>query len=591
MHTIWRLVRLLRPFAWEACFAVFIGFLAMGANIGLMGTSGYLISSAALHPSTILLLWVPIVGVRFFGISRAALRYTERLVSHDVAFRVLTQCKVWIYQTLMHRTSTLWQKRRSGDLLGSIIADMDTLQDVYVRIVFPACVAVLGAALTIALVGRDDGRAALYLLGFFLLTGIGFPFAAVRLSQRFGTPWIKARADLYMLVTDTFAGIREILAAGLAPRFEASLAGIHRRMNGLEARLALTRGLFEGLSLMASQVAVFVVLYFIIRRVQSGGLPGVQVASLILVAMSGFEAVGLLAQAFQRLGPATEAARRLFSLEQLPCDPGLPQRPRILSAAPSLQVRDLSFRYPDGNRDVLRHIDLDVRPGEQVAIVGPSGAGKSTLFLVLTRMVDYTEGSVQLGGLELRDIGEDDIRSCLATVTQSTHLFHATVADNIRLGDPAISTIAYERAIEQSGLTRVLDRLPEQDRTLVGEFGTRLSGGERQRIALARALARKPAILLLDEPTASLDPLSEREFMRCLRGQRGNQTVLLITHRLIGLEWMDKIYVLDDGAVVECGSHKELLMRRGLYRAMWDVQREMLAGLMGSHGEFAQFHG
>jgi thiol reductant ABC exporter CydC subunit len=577
--SIWRIIiRLLqfqRPFPWRIALSILLSFCAVGANIGLMATSGFLIAKAALHPATVLLLWMPIVGVRFFGLSRAVFRYAERYFSHDLTFRILREIRVWLYRRIEPLVPMVWRGRHSGDVLASAIGDIDTLQNFYLRAMAPPLVALLGLCLCTVLMAPFGGDFVLVLVVGLVAAGAGVPFLIHILARRAGEEAVQTRARIQTKLVDTVEGLADVLACNRESQVMQVWEWDQQMWDRRQLWLAHVDGLGSGLLLICSHLTMWVVLWFGIEHVQSGHMDGVYLAMLVLTALAAFEAVMPLPAAFKQLGECIEAGRRMFRLTDQPplvTEPECSQHPR----SADLRVRNVSFTYPGSDCEILADISFDLPAGKHMALVGASGAGKSTLIHLLLRFWDPTNGHIELGGVHLRDVDPEVVRRWFSVIEQKTYLFHESVADNLRLGNPGATLAKLRDAASRSQIDQVLRALPEGYDTLLGEFGARLSGGERQRLALARALLKEAPILLLDEPTTGLDAIVEQRFMKTLRMVAADRSVLLITHRISGLEAFDEILVLKDGRIAERGTHVELLNLRGIYRAMWEVERDRL---------------
>jgi len=570
-----RLVRLVWPYRWWMALSVLLGFATVGSAIGLMATAAWIIARAALHPS-IAVLNVAIVGVRFFGIARGVFRYLERVVSHQTTFRLLSRMRVWLYERIEPLAPARLSDYHSGDLLSRISADIDTLENFYVRVLAPPAVAVLVTLMMAIFFGVIDLRLALALVAYLAVTGIGVPLLTRRLGRSAGQSLVATRGELNAALLDGVQGLADLAAYGQQTRQIERVRALSERIHREQMHMARVGGLDAALGALLTGLAVITVLALAIPLVGEGRLGGVMLAVLALATISSFEAVLALPQAFQHLESNLAAARRLFDL--VDASPAVVDPPDPLPAPErcDLVVRDLRFRYAPGDPPALDGVSFTLPQGGKLAIVGASGAGKSTLVNLLMRFWDYDEGSITLGGQELRCMRQDDVRAQFAVVRQDTHLFSGTIRDNLLLARPDASEQDLIAAAQQAQLDTFIRSLPQGYDTWIGEQGLALSGGERQRLAIARAVLKNAPILVLDEATANLDAVTEQAVMAAITHAMRDRTTLMITHRLVGLEAVDEILVLDAGRVVERGRHADLLAREGVYHHLWDLQRQEL---------------
>ena len=558
-----------RPARRELIVASLLGAGAIGAGIGLLATSAWLISRAAQHPTEDALA-LGIVAVQFFGLSKGILRYGQRLVSHDAAFRALAELRVRIYERLESLAPAGLPAIRSGDLMARFVHDVDSLQDLIVRVISPFAIAVLSGAVAVALVWLILPAAGAVLLVALVLAGTALPWLTGRLARGSEARQASTRGELTAAVVDLVRGAPELAAYGALDDQLDRASSIDARLGRIADRTARTAGVGQGLATLLPALAMVGALVLGIAAVRAGHLDVVMLAVIAIVPLAAFElATGLpgATQTLARVRPSLGRARDVLQMEPVVIDP---VEPTAVPPGPALvQVRGLRCRYGDEGPWVLDGVDLDLAPGRRVALVGRSGAGKSTLADVLLRFLPYQAGSVTLGGVELSELRGDDCRRVVGLVAQDAHIFNATLEDNLRVADHGATDEQIDRALARVRLLDWTESLPDGLRTEVGEFGDRMSGGQRQRLAAARALIAEFPVLVLDEPGEHLDTATADAIVADVLDAAAEQAILLITHRLAGLDAVDEVLVLDEGRVTERGTHDELLARNGAYAEMW----------------------
>lgn len=571
-----RLLTFLEDNWFRVALSVFIGSATIGSSVALMGTSAWLISTAALHPS-VADLGVSVVGVRFFGITRGIFRYLERLVSHDVTFRLLSRLRVWFYEKLEPLAPARLMEFRAGDLLARIIGDVETLENFYIRVVSPPLTAVIVGIFTSIFLASFYPILAPVFLIFFLSLGIVLPALAQIISRKPSEQIITLRADLHTCLVDGIQGMADLLAYGRANERLTQISSIGLDYGNAQRRMAHVTGFHAGLSTLLTNLGLWTILFLCIPQVTNGNLAGPMLASLTLLTFASFEAVTPLPLTAQMWNSSREAARRLFEVvdtEPVISDSVISSQPKITNH--NLRITDLTFTYPNQSIPALQNVTFDLRPETSIALVGPSGAGKSTLANLLLRFWDYNSGEITLGAESLKRIEQDEVRARIGLVSQNTYFFNTTIFENLRFARRRVTREEVESAAKSAQIHDFILGLPKGYDTMIGEQGLRLSGGERQRLAIARAIIKDAPILILDEPTANLDPLTEKQVLETLFALMKKKTSLLITHRLVGMENMGEILVLDHGLIVERGTHANLIRENGLYYRLWMYQNRIL---------------
>jgi ATP-binding cassette subfamily C protein CydC len=464
---------------------------------------------------------------------------------------------------------------RTGNLLSRVVADVETLENFYIRVISPPLVALIVAVGATLSVGRYNPLPGWALLGFLFTLGVLAPLVAGALGRSPGRALINVRADLHDQLVDGIQGMADLIAFGRQPERVEQLAKTGAEYARLQLRMGLITGFNDGLGIWLTNMGLWTVLVLAIPSVSNGEIPGVMLASLALIAIASFEAVTPLPLAAQMLSSSLQAAERL--MEVVDAEPAVRETESSQSVGQgsgALTFRDVSFSYGEGT--ALNGINFQLAPGQSVAIVGPSGAGKSTLVNLLLRFWDFDHGEILLSGCPIKDYSTADARRQLGVVAQNAFFFNATIRQNLLLANAHATPEQLAAVTQKAQIADFIAGLPDGYETWIGEQGLRLSGGERQRLAIARALLKDAPILVLDEPTANLDPLTERALLDALFTAMNGKTTLMITHRLVEMQRFDEILVLDQGRIVERGTHTALLAVDGLYRQLWNVQNHLL---------------
>lgn len=558
--------------------ALLLGSLALGSAVGLMATSGWLISRASEHPP-VLYLMVAVTATRAFGIGRAVFRYAERLVSHDAVLRMLADTRVAVYRRLERLAPAGLRTTRRGDLLSRLVADVDALQDYWLRWLLPAGAAVMVSAVSVGFTAWLLPEAAAALAVGLLAAGAGVPLVTGAVARRAERRLAPARGALATQVTDLLTGTAELTVAGALPARTAETRRADGVLTRISSRAATATALGDGLTALVCGLTVAATALVGAQAVAAGRLDGVLMAVVVLTPLAAFEAVMGLPLAVQYRQRVHKSAERVYEVLDAPDPVREPERPRQAPASPfPLRLEGVRARHAGQHRDALAGLDLTLDEGRRVAVVGTSGAGKTTLAQVLLRFLDAEGGTYTLGGVDAYGMDGDSVRRLVGLCAQDAHLFDSTVRENLLLARKDATEAGLRDALGRARLIDWVDGLPDGLDTLIGEHGARLSGGQRQRLALARALLADFPVLVLDEPAEHLDLATADALTADLLAATEGRTTLLITHRLAGLDAVDEVIVLADGAVVQRGPFADLSAVEGPLREM--VERETAGDLL-----------
>lgn len=578
-------------------FALYLilGVLTLLAASMLMFTSGFLISKSATMPYNILLVYVPIVGVRTFGIGRSVIHYVERLVGHDTVLRILSKMRVRLYRMLEPQALLIRSRYRTGDILGALADDIEQLQNVYIRTVFPSLVAIVLYAAAIILLGLFDLPFALLMAAYIFILVAVLPYISLKLTRSLDKAVKEERNGLYSKLTDAVMGIGDWVISGrpadFLSEYEQDEAAVTRKERKLKA-WSRARAL---IGQMVIALAVISMIYWTGGEVAAGELDRVMIAAFVLVVFPLSDAFLPVSEAVQRLpeyqvslarlerisgtspnGAAAEEAASSISA-------GIREEEiRSASQSAHLRLAEVRFAYDAGmglEGDGAYSVDgvsLDIPQGKRVMIIGRSGAGKSTLLKLIQGALTPSGGKVTINGIPAAAYGDAGMPRVISVLNQSPHLFDTTVANNIRLGRNDAEMTEIARAAEQAQLAELIAGLPQGLDTPMRETGQRFSGGERQRVALARVLLQNTPVLVLDEPTVGLDPRTERELLSTIFDATAGKTLVWVTHHLAFAEQMDEVIFMEHGRILMRGTHAELMARESRYRNLYELDQPVI---------------
>lgn len=554
-RTLIRLLALARPHWQWLCIGILLSVITLLANIALLSVAGWFIAAmaAAGIAGVSINYFTPSGVIRFLAIVRTAGRYAERLVTHNATFLMLAELRHWFYQKLEPLAPAGLHQYRSSDLLSRLQADIEQLDNFYLRIALPVIVALISLPMIYALSAYYYQPVALVLIIALLTTGVALPFWVAKKTQRSGRLISLEQQQLSTAIIDGLQGMRELEIYGASERQKAHVLACSEKLSTTQAQLNHVNASAQSISLAITSLCVWCCLLLLSSAVVAGHIKGGDLVMLLLLVIGAFEAVLPLPLAFEQLAATLAAAKRLFQLADQRAVRPEPEHPAIIEQLAAeqqltLSIEQLSFSYPAATEPAISHFSAQIKQGQKVALTGASGSGKSTLVQLLQGFYPCKPGMISLQSanqkIDINQCSGDDLRAQIALVSQSCYLFSASIRDNLLLANPQASDQQLRHACEVAGANAFIDQLPQGIDTWLGETGKGLSGGQARRIHIAQALLKDAPILILDEPTEGLDPITEQQVMEAIWQLMDNKTVILITHNPRLLEGVDKIYSL-----------------------------------------------
>lgn len=565
MRELYPFLKLYRRYWRKMALGILLAILTLLASIGLLSLSGWFLASTAIAGilGVTFNYLLPSAGVRGSAIMRTVFRYGERLVSHDTTFRVLAKLRVFTFSKLLPLTPSTISRYQQAELLNRLVADVDTLDHLYLRLISPIISAIMVIVIiTLGLSFIDISLAltlGLILTGLVIVTPIIFYYA----GNPIGISLTHLKSQYRIQLTVWLQGQAELAIFNGLACFRRQLDNTETTWLTVQKKQASLTGLAQSFIILASGLTSILILWLAADGVGASNGPNPLIALFVFASLAAFEALAPVATAFLHLSQVSSSAKRVNEL--------LAQQPDVIFtrskaeylAQANLKLEKVSFSYPDQPQQVLTDISLQLETGQHIALLGKTGCGKSTLLQLLTRAWDSQQGTITLNQTPLADYDEQTLRQMISVVTQRVHIFSATLRHNLLIANGEATDQQLQEVLQQVGLSHLLE---SQGFDLwLGDGGRQLSGGEQSRIGVARALLHQAPLILLDEPTEGLDPTTEQQILRILKQHAQHKTLLMVTHRLTNLADMDRIVVLDDGKIIEQGNHQALLEQRGRY--------------------------
>ncbi len=568
---IW-LCNLIQPYKWRALFGAFLVAVTVLANSGLLATSSVLLAKAALLPP-ILILMPLITGVRFFGISRAVLRYAERLYNHSVAFRILSGLRVSLYNHLEPLVPDKLTHYTEGKMYQQLIKDIDILRFFYLRVVSIPLGALLVAILSSVFVSFFVYEAGFVLAVALTLTSVLIVLLLWKRNERNEKAHREVRNQLADVFSDFIHGIDELIGApGREAWQNLILQHVNKDLLHQQKNLHLENMVKRVIS-FCSHVTLLLLLLITLPYVEMGVLDGIYFAMIGLVALAAFETIQQFPQTIIEFQSSLQAAGDMVPI----MNQNTAEKKDISNfeiRSHDLELKNVTFHYHDADIRVLEDVSMRIPEGSRIAFVGTSGSGKSSVARLLLKLWETDEGSLHLDEYSYSMLSGEMIRQHVSLLEQEPSFFHATLRENLMLANVNVDDTVLWDVLKKVNLDHKVAALPKRLDEPLGENAMRLSGGERQRLALARILLKDAPVMILDEPLQNLDGITASMLNEILHSLDANKTLIIITHELKNLPDVDFIYLFKNGRIITSGTHKECLAASDTYRAFWTLEQQ-----------------
>lgn len=519
-------------------------------------------------------VYVPIVATRAFSIGQAVFHYLERLVGHDVVLRILEKMRTKLYGIVEPQALFFRSRFQTGDMLGVLSEDIEHLQNLYLRTIFPSILALVVYSIFVLVIGSFDVVFALIAGCMLAIIVFLLPFISLLLMKKHHVTLKQGRNRLYQQLTDAVFGLSDWQASGRKDEFIAKYVEQNDQLLKIEKRMKRWNHIRDSIIQLVVGIVVISMIVWTGNEAASELIAPTVIAAFVLMTLSVTNALIPLSDAIDRIPSYVESAHRLNQVEgkdTLQYEEELHgDKEYVASKHIDIELNHVSYSYPDSNEFVLKDVSLQIKAGKKIAILGRSGTGKSTLLKLLTGALSPLHGKVLLNSEHAHT---NLLSKYISVLNQKPHLFDTTIGNNVRIGKPEATDEEIWKALEKAQLASHIASLPDGLQTKMHEMGKRFSGGERQRVAFARTLMQEAPIMVLDEPTIGLDPKTELSLIEIMFSATEEKTVIWITHHLVGIEHVDEVIFLDRGQIVMQGSHEQLLKENEKYRQLYELDK------------------
>ena len=559
----------LKKYKGQISLTILFGFLGIASGAMLLFVSGYLISKSSLQPVNILIVYVPIVAVRTFSIAQAVFPYLEKLLGHNVVLRILANLRERLYSILESQTFDLRKKYQTGDILGVLSDDIERLQDFYIKTAFPSILGLVIYTIFIVVIGAFD---LVFMILMMLVLGVILflmPYLSYRKNKINFMELKQKRNKMYRQLTDGVYGQVDWLASGRKHEVINEFNAENKALVSVEKKIQKWRHFKEAILRISASLAVVLMLFWSNIQTEEGSITATLIAAFVLMTFTIVDSLIPVSEAVEEIPTYIDSINRMDDIEGTSKISEIAKRDykgNIRQA--DVVLNNVTYRYDSSSDKAINQLNLTVLQGEKLAILGKSGTGKSTLLKLIAGVLEPNSGEVKIGDINM---SSDYLSEAVSVLNQKPHIFNTSILNNIKIARPTATDEEVKEVIERAQLTHLINDLPDGIHTHVEEMGQRFSGGERQRIAFARILLQNTPIILMDEPTIGLDPITEKELLETLIYGAKEKTIIWVTHHLAGAEIMDNVMFLEDGKIKMYGSHHKLLKTNPYYKKLYEM--------------------